>query len=225
MLEKTSSTGTFDMLRQITADQTAREKLLTWRYPWFNVVYNYLIALLIFALACSLCGWGLDAWAQNRADQQTEDARKVWNKELEDKENAARQAQEEAERAKATSLDAEAKALAKAFYGIHLFIEKYHYTDSDLETYARCIFNRYDAGNGLNSIHTIVSRPGQFTGYDDRNSPYTEHKELALKFLEAWHAETTKPCKLDYQFAELTPDGIFLVTKPDAGPYERRWHA
>ena len=48
---------------------------------------------------------------------------------------------------------------------------------------------------------------------------------LALKLLEAWHAETTKPCKLDYQFAELTPDGIFLVTKPNAGPYERRWHA
>jgi len=213
------------ILSEVDAEYSYQVECLRFRHKKANDIYKLIVFLLVLALSVSLYSWGLDVWAQHRADQQTEDARKVWNKELADKEAAAMQAQEEAEKAKATSLDAEAEALAKAFYGIHLFIEKYHYTDSDLETYARCIFNRYDAGNGLNSIHTIVSRPDQFTGYDDRNSPYTEHKELALKFLKAWHAETTKPCKLDYQFAELTPDGIFLVTKPDAGPYERRWHA
>jgi len=213
------------LLQEVDAEYLRQVECLRFRHKKANDIYKLIVFLTVLALSVSLYSWGLDVWAQHRADQQTEDARKVWDKELADKENAARQAQEEAERVKANSLDAEAEALAKAFYGIRLFIEKYHYTDSDLETYARCIFNRYDAGNGLNSIHTIVSRPEQFVGYDDRNSPYTEHKALALKLLEAWHAETTKPCKLDYQFAELTPDGIFLVTKPDAGPYERRWHA
>lgn len=213
------------ILSEVDAEYSRQVECLRFRHKKANDIYRLIVFLTVLALSVSLYSWGLDVWAQHRADQQTEDARKVWNKELADKEAAARQAQEEAEKAKATSLDAEAEAIAKAFYGIRLFIEEYHYTDSDLETYARCIFNRYDAGNGLNSIHTIVSRPGQFTGYDDRSSPYTEHKALALKLLKAWHAETTKPCKLDYQFAELTPDGIFLVTKPNAGPYERRWHA
>ena len=213
------------LLQEVDAEYSHQIECLRFRHKKAHDVYRFIVIIVVSALLGSLNSWGLDVWAQHRADQQTEDARKVWNKELADKEAAARQAQEEEERARATSLDAEAEALAKAFYGIHLFIDNYHYTDSDLETYARCIFNRYDAGNGLNSIHTIVSRPDQFTGYDDNSSPYTEQKELALKLLKAWHAETTKPCKLDYQFAELTPDGIFLVTKPNAGPYERRWHA
>lgn len=213
------------ILSEVDSEYSHQVECLRFRHKKANDIYKLIVFLTMLALSVSLYSWGLDVWAQHRADQQTEDARKVWNKELADKEAAAQQAQEEEERVKATSLDAEAEAIAKAFYGIRLLIEKYHYTDSDLETYARCIFNRYDAGNGLNSIHTIVSRPDQFTGYDDNSSPYTEQKELALKLLKAWHAETTKPCKLDYQFAELTPDGIFLVTKPDAGPYERRWHA
>lgn len=225
MLEKTSSTGTFDMLRQITADQTAREKLLTWRYPWFNVVYNYLIALLIFALACSLCGWGLDAWAQNRADQQTEDARVLWNAELAAKEDAAKQAQAEQAKSEADILAEKAQAIAKAFQGIKNFIDLYHYDRSDLETYARCIFNRYDAGNGVNSLQVIVSRKDQFTGYSDSLTPLTEYVELAKEFIRDWEAETSKPCDLSYQCAELTPDGIYLVTSANPGTYDRRWHA
>lgn len=225
MLQETSRPGVFDTLREITAAQTARERLLTWRYPWFNVVYNYLIALLVFALACSLYGWGLDVWAQSRADAQTKDAvEAVEKKHEEEKENKKRE-EEEAKKEELDSLQAQAKVIAKAFYGIRKFVEKYHYDRSDLETYARCIFNRYDAGNGLNSIYTIVSRPDQFTGYSDNNTVLTEDETLAMEFLQAWKAETSKPCDLKYQCAELTPDGIFLVTKPNAGPYERRWHA
>ena len=141
------------ILQDVDAEYSHQVECLRFRHKKANDIYKLIVFLLVLGLSVSLYSWGLDVWAQHRADQQTEDARKVWSKELADKEAAAMQAQAEAEKAKETSLDAEAETLAKAFYGIHLFIDKYHYTDSDLETYARCIFNRYGAGNGLNSIH------------------------------------------------------------------------
>ena len=225
MLERTSRPGALDTLKQITAEQTAREKLLQWRYPWFNVVYNYLIAVLIIALTCSMYGWALDVWAQNRADTQTRAAVEAYQ--AEQQALAAKQEQErkEAEKAIDKIIDGEAETVAKAFEGIKLFVENYHYTESDLETYARCMFNRVDAGGGVNSLHVIVSRPEQFTGYSEKNTVQTDYKTIAKKLVTAWHKETEKPCDLRYQYAELTPEGIFLTMEFNAGPYARRWHA
>ena len=225
MMERTSRPSALDTLKQITAEQAAREKLLQWRYPWFNVVYNYLIAGLIIALTCSLYGLALEVWAQNRADQQTADARVLWNAELAAKEDAAKQEQEAKAKSEADILNEKAMAVARTFQGIKNFVDLYHYDRSDLETYARCIFNRYDAGNGVNSLQVIVSRKGQFTGYSDGLTPLTEYVDLAKEFIQDWEAETSKPCDLAYQCAELTPDGIYLVTSSNPGPYDRRWHA
>jgi hypothetical protein len=212
-------------IKEVTDEQTAREKVLQQRYPWFNVVYNYIVALVLLGLMWGLFWWAIDVWAQNKADEQSAAALSAYQAE----QQAIAARQEEARKAAENDIEkvinSEAETVAKAYEGIKLFIEKYHYTDADLDTYARCMFNRVDAGNGVNSLHVIVSRPLQFTGYSDENTIQAEYKALARKLVTAWHEETEKPCDLRYQYAELTPEGIFLTMEVNAGPYARRWHA
>ena len=213
------------ILAEIDADYTRKTNNLRFRHRKANDLYRLTVFLVVLGLTVSLYSWGLDVWAQRRADQQTADARVLWNAELAAKEDAAKQAQAAQAKSEADILAEKAQVVAKAFQGIKNFIDLYHYDRSDLETYARCIFNRYDAGNGINSLQVIVSRKGQFTGYSDSLTPLTEYVDLAKEFILAWESETSKPCDLSYQCAELTPDGIYLVTSSNPGPYDRRWHA
>lgn len=213
------------LLQEVDSEYSHQVECLRFRHKKAHDVYRFIVIIVVSALLGSLYSWGLDVWAQHRADQLIEDARAALQAEMTAKEEAARMEQEAAQKSQAEILEEEANTLAKAFYGIHLFVEKYHYTEADLKTYARCVFNRDDATNNVNGVKVIISRPEQFTGYDDRNPVQTEFKDLALKFLQEWHGETSKPCDFAFQFAELTPDGIFLVKNIPAGPYERRWHA
>lgn len=213
------------ILQEVETERERQIENLRFRHRKANDLYKVFAFLTALALSVSLYGYGLDLWAQRRADQQVEDARSSWNEELEAKESAAKQAQEAKAKSEADILNEKAMAVARTFQGIKNFIDLYHYDRSDLETYARCIFNRYDAGNGVNSLQVIVSRKGQFTGYSDNLTPLTEYVDLAKELILAWEAETSKPCDLSYQCAELTPDGIYLVTSSNPGPYDRRWHA
>ena len=117
----------------------------------------------------------------------------------------------------------EAKVVAKAFYGIRLFVEKYGYTQADLETYARCMFNRADATG--QSLEAVVSKKDQFLGYSENNQLVKEYYDFAIRFVNDWHKEEVKPCDISYQFAELEDDGIWLVKTFNADGKERRWKA
>ena len=119
----------------------------------------------------------------------------------------------------------EAEAVAKAFYGIRNFIVKYHYTEKDLKTYARCMFNRADAKNGLYDLETVIGRKDQFLGYDSKNPVLNEYYTVAQAAVEEWHRETVKPCDVSYQYAELTENGIYLAAEFGADGYARRWQA
>jgi len=225
MMERTSRPGVLDTLKQITEGYTARERLLQWRYPWFNVVYNYLIAALIIALTCSLYGWALDVWAQNRADIQTRAAVEATEQAHREAEAARAAELAAAQKTEAAVMQREAEAVAKAFYGIRNFIVKYHYTEKDLKTYARCMFNRADAANGLYDLETVIGRKDQFLGYDSKNPVLNEYYTVAQAAVEEWHRETVKPCDVSYQYAELTENGIYLAAEFGADGYARRWQA
>lgn len=121
---------------------------------------------------------------------------------------------------RAAAMKEDARAVAKAFYGIRNFIEVYHYDETDLRTYARCMFDRADSNGG--TIHAVVSAPDQFIGYSDDNPVMDEYYNLALKFVDRWYYEETKPFGIDYQWAELLPDGIWLVNEFNASGYVRR---
>ena len=205
----------FEKQRKLEAD-------MCFRHPWFNMFYNWMIAALLVALCVSFIAWGLDIRTRHKAEEMTAQALASWQAD----QDAERFAQEEQLRAIQESqeyiMEQEATAVAKAFYGINKFVEFYGYGEKDLETYARCMFNRAEASGDLIAE---ISKPEQFTGYNDGNQVVANYKQLALKLVEEWHNETVKPCDTSFVFAELTPDGIWLKQQLHADGYARRWQA
>lgn len=212
-----------EILANIFETQRQREADLNWRYPWFNMVYNYIISGMLLALLISLAVWGLNVRTERKAGELAATALANYQAELQAAEDARSQEIAAAQMAEENIIQQEARAVAKAFYGIRLFIERYRYTEADLETYARCMFNRAEASGA--TLQSVISRPDQFTGYSDNNLVLDVYYQMALKFVEAWHNETVKPCDIKNQFAELRDDGIWLVTEYGADGYVRRWHS
>ena len=194
------------------------------KYPWFDIFYNWLVALLILALFVSFVIWGLDIRTERRAAEMTATARAAWESELQAEADAEAAEIARVRESQEYVMEQEATELAKAFYGIRNFVEKYHYSEADLATYARCIFNRVYRAD-TTDLAKVVGTTGQFLGYDKNNPVLEEYYELALRLVREWHNESTKPCDVSYQFAELTPDGVFLKQNLHADGYERRWRA
>lgn len=205
-----------EMHRQQEAD-------MNFRHPWFNMAYNYLIVVCIVAFFISFICWGIDIRTRKEAEAMTA----ALLAEMDAEHEAMMAEAEAAERALLESeehiMTEEAKVVAKAFYGIRRFVEKYGYTQSDLETYARCMFNRADATG--QTLEAVVSKKDQFLGYSENNQLVKEYYDFAIKFVNEWHNEEVKPCDISYQFAELEDDGIWLVKNFNADGKERRWQA
>ena len=202
------------ILHDIFREQREQEEVLMFRNPSFSFWYNWLIALTVLALFVSFAIWGIDIKTQRTAEKMTATALASWQSEQVVQDESAVTSQEYV-------INAEAEAMAKAFYGIDRFVEKYHYTEDDLITYARCMFNRADSDD----LIRVISAPNQFTGYSDGNQVIAQYKQLAERLVREWHEETVRPCDTAYIFAELTPDGIFLKKDLHADGYARRWHA
>lgn len=209
---------------QVFAERKRLERNMTFRHPWVPLTYNWVIAILIICIGISMIGWVLDIRTDRIASERAATAMSAYQAELKAEEDARAQELAAQQASETAVIEREATAIAKMFYGIRLFIDKYHYSERDLETYARCPFNRKDAGSKL-SLEEIIAQKDQFTGYFDNNPVLKEYEELARKFVTAWHEETVKPCDTSYQWAELTPDGIFLKNDINADGYSRRYHA
>ncbi len=201
--------------------QAELETTLCFRHPYFNLMYNWLIGILIIVLFGSFVWWGLDIRSRHMADEMLATTLAAMDAEHAEM-IAAAEAEEAALKASQEYIqDQEAQAVAKAFYGIRLFVEKYHYSESDLSTYARCMFNRAENAD----LTEVVRLKDQFVGFADNNPVLADDYNLALKLVKEWHEETIKPCDTSYQWAELTPNGIYLRNEFKADGYARRWHA
>ena len=205
-----------EMHRQQEAD-------MIFRHPWFNVFYNYVIAVCVVALFISFFAWGIDIHTKKQAEAMTAQLLAQMDEEHDQMMKAAEAEQAALLASEEHIMTEEAKVVAKAFYGIRNFDDKYGYTASDFETYARCIFNRADATG--DSIEAVVSKKGQFLGYADGNQLVKDYYDMAIRFVDEWHHETVKPCDIRYQFALLDDDGIWLVKNFNADGKERRWKA
>ena len=205
------------ILREIFREQREQEEVLTFRNPSFPFWYNWLIAVTVLALFVSFAIWGIDIHTKNAAEKMTATALASWQSEQIVQDESAATSREYV-------IEQESIAMAKAFYGIDRFVEKYHYDESDLITYARCMFNRTDRTDSKDLIR-VISEPNQFTGYSDGNQVIASYKQLAERLIREWHEETVRPCDTAYIFAELTPDGIFLKKDLHADGSARRWHA
>ena len=211
------------ILQEIFKAQEEREELLRFRNPSASFWYNWFVALVVVALFAGFGWWG----AQIRRTARDEAVRAELLAQM-DEENAYMMAAAETEAAERRAQDerqqiSEAQAVARAIFGIRNFIEKYNYTNSDLETYARCIFDRVDARG--ESVEEIVAEKGQFVAYSENNTLVKEYYDLALQFVQAWHNEDAAPCDYyKFQTAVLTEYGIYLVDDINK-PVPEKWHA
>jgi len=219
-----------ETLQEVFAEREQKNWELQDKYPWVPILFNWIVAAVIIALAVSFVLWGIDIKIRNTAKALTADA--IATKEAEQKAVADAEAAEKAAIAASEEecIKAEALDCAKALYGIRLFVEKYHYADADKMTYLRSAFNRVDAlgvednVDRRDKLHDVLSG-GQYLAYNENSVPLTEDKELALKAVREWHNEDTKPVDSSYQFAELLEDGVWLKNDLNASGYVRRWRA
>lgn len=209
--------------REIFTEQAEQEDFLRFRNPSFSFWYNRLIVVAVVALFASFIWWGIDIHTRKAADQAKAELLAQMDAEHAEM-MAAAEAQEAERKAAAESLQIkEAQAVARAFFGIRNFVQKYGYSNSDLETYARCIFNRADARG--KPVEEIVEEKGQFLAYSENNTLLKEYYDLALQFVEAWHNEDAHPCDVQkFQNAVFTEYGIYLVDSINKAVPDR-WHA
>ena len=211
------------ILQEIFKAQEEREELLRFRNPSASFWYNWFVALVVVALFGSFFWWGMDIQTRHKAEAMTAellaemDAENEYMLQAAEAEAAERQAQNERQQI------SEAQAVARAFFGIRNFVTKYGYDNSDMETYARCMFNRADARG--KSLEEIVAEKDQFIAYSDNNTLVKEYYDLALQFVAEWHAEDAHPCDVQkFQNAVLTEYGIYLVDDIRK-PVPEKWHA
>lgn len=214
-----------EILAEIFQAREDEERALMHRNPWIPRLYNYMIAVLIILLFVSLFVWGMQiridhkasnlaavALADYQAEQQAEaDAKAA--------ELAAYQRSEQFIQQQQTSY------MAKLFYGVKRFQDKYGYNDKDFETLARCVFNRVESKSYSGDMIEVINQKDQWVGYYENNPVLDEYYKLADQFIQTWKAEQTKPVSTDYVFAELTPNGIWLKNDFHADGYARRWRA
>lgn len=210
-------------MEEILENYEQQIRMMYWKHRWVGLVYNWIVVICVVSLFASFFWWGMDIHTRKQAEAMTAEYVAQINAEQEQKiaeaeaEQAAFLASQEHIRTE------EAKTVAKAFYGIRNFVDKYGYTQKDLETYARCIFNRADATG--QSISDVVSKKDQFLGYSDNNQLVKEYYDLAIRLVDEWHDEEVKPCDASYQWAELTEHGVYLRNSFKADGYARRWQA
>ena len=214
-----------------------RRKKLEQKHPWIEILHNWAVVGLVIALAISFIVWGIVVWKDHNAVAYAEAALANYQAE----QNAIAQA--EAAKAAAekaseqTNLEAMTLVGQKMTYGIRNFIDKYHYSDKDIQTYIRCPLDRLDKelaamtpeerdkltySDYAEMFEKIVSKEGQFLAYSDSNLPLSEYHDVIYNEIETWLHERSKPWDISNEFAELRPDGIFLSNQFGADGYARR---
>lgn len=203
------------LIREVLQEQAERTAWLEHKYPWVEILRNWVcVILLAFALIYS----GI-YWAVNTYNDKLTEAKEVGKTEAVaeatlQKEDEEAKKKEELEK----QIDAESDAVAQMLFGIRNFQAKYNYTEADLTTYVRSAFNRADARD--EDLLTVIFAEGQYIAVSSRNDIKPEYKELALRLVKEWHEEDYSPCDTAFQYAELTPYGIYLRK----GYGEDRWH-
>lgn len=207
---------------KIFDEQAEHEEVLRFRNPSFSFWYNWMIAAIVIALFVSFAIWGIDIRTRNAHDAGVREVYDAIDAEAEQKMLAAEEEAKLKEQAEADLQIAEAKALARAIFGIRNFIEKYHYTTEDILTYARCITNRAEATG--KSIEEVLAEKNQFIAYSEHNDIVKEYYDLMLQFVADWHSGNLPPCDIKFQNAVLKDTGIWLVDNINAS-VPNRWHA
>ena len=201
------------MIMEIIQDRAEQEEWLLQKHPWYPILMNWFGAILIVILCIASIVYWIQGSTVKKGEKMVTEARATWEEAQAKAADAA-----EAERIRAEQIDRESDALARLFFGIRNFQSLYGYSVEDLKTYAQSAFNRADARG--QDLLAVIFEEGQYTACSRHNDITTEFKELGRQLAEAWHNGELK-CDTAFQYAELTPYGIYLRK----GYGEDRWHA
>lgn len=217
--------NTIQILREIQTNYRQREKDMLFRHPWFNMAFNYCYAFLLVLFAVSLIWWSGNVYRDRKEARDLAERDRIHAAELVQLAENERIAEEQRQKELEDTIDRWSEAGAKMLWGIRDFRNLYGYTAGDLETYLRCVWNRYLEGKKLTDVETIIFKDGQFTGCYKTNAALPRDKSFAKACFVKFLAEETPACDTSYTFAELTPKGIFLSDTFNADGYVQRWHA
>ena len=109
------------MMEEILEQQRQRESDMNFRHPWFNMVYNYIIAAVALCLIISLASWGMQIRKEHRDAEIVATARATWEQERQAEADAKAAELAAQQASEAAVMDREATLIAKAFYGIRNF--------------------------------------------------------------------------------------------------------
>ena len=204
--------------KEVFEDRAEQERLLRWKHPGYDFIYNWLVAAVMLAVIIGLIVWGIQIGLERRDERNMETGRQeIIARQLEAEQSAAAEAERQAQALEALK-ERLTEIVARAIWGIRNFIEKYHYSEADIETYIWSAFNRADARG--QDLSEVFGEEGQYIAYSDKNTVLPEYREMARRFVDKWLDEE-RPCDPSYQYAELLPQGIFLFITENG----RRWHA
>ena len=203
-------------------DNERRE--LNAKYPWFPIMYNWLIVVIVLVLFVSFGIWSIDIHTEKTAI-----AYATAVAEQKDAEHQAFIAQQEADRKAAEEslenlMKTNAQVKAKLGYGSRNFIDKYHYGDSDIMTLYQCLDNRMNNSmyTGM-TIDEIAFQEGQFIASYDTNPVQDYYFNLAMKSERLKNDRVSDPVGTDYVYTIYTEHGLYLANDPKAPAYTW-WH-
>ena len=216
----------YETIKEIFAAQKKEEKELSEKYPAFNVFYNWGTMILILILIFGFIQWGVRSSNERKVSSLVAVAMADYQAEQQAIANQEAEAARLEAQSEAVVQQRIAEKLALVYQGADKFVEKYGYSERDFKTLGRCIFNRVENKAYSNDIFEVIDQQDQWVGYYGQSgSPMDKYYKMALKHVQEWRTETTKPCSNDYLWAEYTPRGIFLKDTYNAGPYDTRWRA
>lgn len=201
------------MMAEVLREQADLREWQLHKYPWYEILHNWTVAVLLLILLVATIVYAIRANMDSKVNERTATAIAEFTSQADTKaEEERKQAEYEA------MVDAQSDAVAQLLFGIRNFEALYHYTEKDVETYVQSAFNRSDARE--QDLVELIFEDGQYIACSKHNDITPEYKALAKKLVEAWH-NGKLTCDTAYQYAELTPYGIYLRK----GYGDERWHA
>ena len=212
-----------ETLKEVIREHDKKTHDLSEKYTLHVILYRWVAALTMVAVIIGLISWGLDIRTERKAEARTAAALEEFMAEIQAEKDAEAQADFAEKQSEEYIVNQIANELAKVFYGIRNFQDKYGYTEKDFMTLARCIFNRVENSAYSDDIFEVIKQESQWVGYYSNNPIAEPYKTMALNAVREWRAEESKPVTNDFVFAELTPAGIYLKNDFHADGYARRW--
>lgn len=215
------------ILKEVCDKQEAHTKVLMKQYPWYPILMNWVMVILIVVLIGAIFVSATQAKAERRAEELAAEAMAQYQAEQLAKEQEYQTALLAEQNSEKTKREADTILMAKLFAGIDNFVEKYGYGERDLRTYGECVINRVlntrNEFRNLSTIAEVIMQPNQWIGFSENNQVVDKYYKIASEVVNSYYDNAVRPCTSDYCWAELNSNGIYLKNEYNDGKYVSTW--